>query len=214
MIVARWLAALCLACAVPAGFTQSTSAAAPNTPEAAPGLPLPGAGGVAALDTDAGGAPVVVTLHPNEIGLDNHAGSNVARAEFYGNQHRSIDLDGATSPQSLRTSPQALFVCLPQDNPEMRRAEATIIRMKVVKDRRVAITFSNNVFGGSRKRIVDVIPADKTDVPNSCWLKMTPASPLPPGEYGFVFLMKDPSFFPELIYDFSVAAPEEIKAGK
>lgn len=209
----RCVTAVCTLCLLGTALSGQGQAA-PATPEAAPGLSLPAAGGVAALDTDSGGAPVVVTLHASEIAIDNHTGANVASSAFYGNRHRSIDLDGATATQILPTSPSALFVCLGQDNRELWRSEATVIRLKVVKDRRVAITFSNNYFGGSLKRIMDVVPIEKTDVPNSCWLKMTPAASLAPGEYAFVFLMKDPSFFPELIYDFSVAGAGEAKAGK
>jgi len=210
----RYATVLCTFCLLGAALS-GRGQAVPASPEAAPGLPLPAAGGVAALDTGTGGTPLVVTLHASEIAIDNHTGANVASSAFYGNRHRGIDLDGATATQVLPTSPPSLFVCLGQDNRELWRSEATIIRLKVVKDRRVAVTFSNNYFGGGLKRIMDVVPIEKSDVPNSCWLKMTPAAPLEPGEYAFVFLMKDPSFFPELIYDFSVGgAGDDTKASK
>ncbi len=78
--------------------------------------------------------------------------------------------------------------------------------LRVNKDSREVVQFSDNVFGGQHKRTMEEIAVTKTDVPDSSWLKIGPNQPLAPGEYGIAFMPKDKQLFAATVWDFAIAA--------
>lgn len=179
-----------------------------NVVEIAPGVTLPATGTIYGLDSGLGSAakgPSLLQLHPTEILANTHAGSNFARSMVYAGPHSSIEIGGVSSAATFHTSQAVFYVRLGGDEPELLRNRVKILRLWSVKDRRVVSEFSMNIFGGHRKQQYDEIPASKSDVEGTNWLKLTPQSPLEPGEYGIVFMPKDPNFFADSVYDFNVA---------
>jgi hypothetical protein len=172
--------------------------------EIAPGVAFSRAGGVALLDTS-GAAPKAVVVHATEIKSNAHAGSNFARGMVYSGPHSTVELDGTTASLILTSSSPAFYIRLPAEDPDTQRNRITLLRLRPTKDTRVVLDFSQNVFGGSRKRHTDEIAIVKTDVDDGAWVRMTPLKPLEPGEYGITFLPKDQMLFSDTVYDFSVS---------
>lgn len=175
----------------------------PTTPEVASGIHLSPTATLSVLDQAVDG-PKLVDLHATEISFDYHAGSNFARAQVFGNQHRTVDLKGAAASQTIESHQPTFYFRLPLDNADIARSQITLIRFAVNKDHRTVLAFSNNVFGGGLKRNVDVVQVDKTDLDGG-YLRITPATRLDAGEYGFMLMPKDPSLYSEIAYDFSIS---------
>lgn len=144
-------------------------------------------------------------LHPSEIATNTHAGSNLARGLVYAGPRATFELSGLNAAVHLNAASCIFYVRLVGDDPELSRRRLALVHLKQTADRRVVSTYSQNVFGGQRARKYDVVDVTKTDVLNGDWLKLSPEAPLTPGEYGIVFMPKDPSFAPDAVYDFDVA---------
>jgi hypothetical protein len=174
-----------------------------NHPEVAPGVVLPSTGTIYGLDVFEA-KPSLLQIHPTEIHANSHAGSNFARSAVYAGPHSTVELTGTSSAATFHVPLPVFYVKLNGDDPELLRSRVHLIRLKTVKDRRVVSEFSMNIFGGQKKRQYDDVAVSKSDVADTPWLKLTPQSTLEPGEYGIVFMPKDPNLFPDVVYDFSV----------
>ena len=161
---------------------------------------LPTSGTIFAMDGDKG----MVQLHPSEIVSNSHAGSNFARSMVYSGPRASVELEGLSAAVHLTSDKASFLVRLAGDDSELLRGRVALIRLRQGSKRRVVSTFSQNIFGGQRNRAYDVVAVTKTDVSDGNWLKLTPDVPLPPGEYGIVFLPKDSWLFADTVYDFDV----------
>jgi hypothetical protein len=179
-----------------------------NSQEVAPGITLPSTGTVYSVDLVQQKLSLV-QVHPTEISANTHAGSNFARGMVYSGPHSSMELKGISSAATLHTAEAVFYVRLGSEDPEILRNRVKLIQQKPVKDRRMVSDFSMNVFGGQRKQRYQEVPVEKSDVPGGVWLKLVPQKPLAPGEYGIVFMPKDPNFFADYVYDFSIADTEK-----
>jgi hypothetical protein len=146
--------------------------------------------------------PKITALHPTAIASNAHTGSNVARGLVYSGQHNTIEIPGTVSANILTSAP-TFYVRIDPDDPNDLRSEITLLRLKPGKQTRLVLNLTANTFGGGRKRKMDEIPVSKADVPGG-WLKITPQSPLAPGEYGLMFLPANPTMFADRVYDFSI----------
>lgn len=196
MYLSRFAFVALLASAPVFAFAQSDGVPA--------GVSLPSTGTVFAMGGGGKGTGLQ-QLHPSEIVSNSHAASNFARSMVYSGPRASVELAGLNAAVHLSNGNDAFFVRLGGDDPELLRGRVTLIRLTQTTNRRVVSTFSQNIFGGQRARKYNVVAVTKTDVPESSWLKLTPETPLEPGEYGIVFLPKDTAFIPDTVYDFDVA---------
>lgn len=169
------------------------------------GVSLPAKGGFYAVQPD-GANSTLVQLHASEIKSNSHAGSNFARSMVYSGPRASVELEGLKAAVHLRADGVALLVRLSDEETDLMRNRLTLVRLRQTSDRRVVSSFSQNIFGGQRKREYDIVPVTKTDVPDANWVVMTPTQSLQPGEYGIIVMPKDPAFFPGEVYDFEVDA--------
>jgi hypothetical protein len=169
--------------------------------EVEPGVTLTSA--VSAVEHTPDGHAKVETIHPTAILSNAHTDSNIARGLVYSGQHNTVELAGVTSNLTLTTATPTFYIHIDPDDPNNQRNMITLVRLKPTKVSRIVFNFSANAFGGSRKRHVDAIAVTKADVTGN-WLKITPQAPLPPGEYGIVFLPAQAMLFPDRVYDFSV----------
>jgi hypothetical protein len=174
-------------------------------PEVAPGVSLP-TSAVSVVDKDSKGEMKALKLESAMVASDPHTGSNVAKGLVYANQHNSIQIAGKTSATVLHDTQPSFYVRLPEERRDVFRAQVTLIRLKPAGETRTAIEFTANSFGVHRKRKVDEVAVEKADVHDGDWVKVTPAKPLDPGEYGLVFLPQDPNAYSETIYDVSILA--------
>ena len=176
-----------------------------QTPEVAPGVYLP-ASSVSVVDHDSKGEVKAFRLESAVMASDPHTGSNIAKGAVFVNQHNSIQIVGKSAPTVLQDAQPSFYVRLPDEHRDLMRSQVTLIRMKPTVETRIAIEFSANSFGGHRKRKIDGIQVEKTDVQGGDWVKVTPSKPLDPGEYGLMFLPQDPNAYSQTIYDVSVPA--------
>jgi hypothetical protein len=182
-----------------------------NDPEVAPGISLPTSGTIFGLDLVHQKA-TLLQIHPTEIVSNSHAGSNFARSQVFAGPHSTVELTGISSAATFHITQAVLYVRLSGDDAELMRNRIKLIRLKQAKDRRIVSDFSMNIFGGQRKRQYDEVPVAKSDIADTTWLKLTPQSPLEPGEYGIVFMPKDANLFADAVYDFSIVGDPAPKA--
>jgi hypothetical protein len=174
-------------------------------PEVAPGVTLPGSS-VAVVDQDSNGTVTALPLHSAVVASDPHTGSNIAKGLVYANQHNTVQLAGKSSATVLQSATPSFYVRMPDDQRDLMRSQLALLRLKPADETRIVVEFTANSFGGHRKRKVDEVAVVKTDVQGGDWVKVTPAQPLPPGEYGLMMLPQDPLAYSETVYDISIAA--------
>ncbi len=168
------------------------------------GVTRPKTGTAFAVDLKAN-VPSLLQLHPTEVVSNSHAAGNFARSAVYAGPHASVEIKGLNSAVSLASSNASFLVRINSDDPELLRQRVHLIRLDQTKDRRVVSTYSQNIFGGQRTKKYNDIAVTKTDAEPDIWLKVTPLSPLAPGEYGIIFMPKDSNLFPDFVYDFNIA---------
>lgn len=150
--------------------------------------------------------PELTQLHATEIVHNLHAGSNLARGLVYAGPRATVELDNPAATVHLIGANLSLLAKLSDDETDLMRSRLTLVRLQPTDKRRVVSTYSQNVFGGQRKRLYDVIPVRKVDVSGGEWVQLIPESPLGPGEYGIVIMPRDATLFPDAVYDFEVQA--------
>lgn len=148
--------------------------------------------------------PELTQLHATEIVHNLHAGSNLARGLVYAGPRATVELDGVTSAIHLFGGDVSFLAKLSDDETDLMRNRLALVKLQSTEKRRVVSTYSQNVFGGQRKRIYDIVPVKKLDVAGGEWVRLVPEQPLPPGEYGIVIMPKDATLFPDAVYDFEV----------
>ncbi len=190
---------------VPMGKAQTASPDASHLDGLPSGVVLPQTGTVFALD-HAESAPDLVQIHPTEVVSNSHAAGNFARSMVYVGGHASVELDGTSASTNLADGHESFLIRIGGDDPDLVRQRVHLVRLRPTKDRRVVISYSQNIFGGQRKKKVDDIQVKKADAAKDTWLKITPQKPLAPGEYGILFMNNDPAFVPDVVYDFEVGA--------
>ncbi|MEO6816455.1 MAG: hypothetical protein ABI177_07120 [Edaphobacter sp.] len=166
------------------------------------GVVIPPTGTVFALETPSS----LVQIHPTEVVSNSHAAGNFARSMVYVGGHASVELDGTSSSTNLAEGHDSFLIRIGGDDPDLVRQRVHLVRLRATKDRRVVISYSQNIFGGQRKKKVDDIQIKKSDAAKDTWLKITPQKPLAPGEYGILFMNNDPAFVPDVVYDFEVGS--------
>ena len=193
-----------------AAFAYGQDATAPSTGSGLPaGVSLPRTGMVYVFD----GAGELIKVHPTEILSNSHAAGNMARGIIYAGPRATVELQGLRSEIHLNSRQPLLYVRLNLEEPDLTRRQIHLIRLEQTKDRRVVLTFGQNVFGGHRSKHYDDIAIDKADAEPDVWLKITPSAPLAPGEYGIVLMPSDVGLSPDTVYDFDVDVEDE-KPGK
>jgi hypothetical protein len=189
---------------MPVAQAQEPSSAGSHDVGLPIGVTLPQSGAIFAIDHK-GAQPEIVQLHAAESVSNSHAAGNFARSMVYVGGHASIDLQGLNSSTHLADAQATFYIRANTDDPELMRQRVHLILLEQAKDRRVAVKYSQNIFGGQRKKKYHDIAITKTSVQGNAWLKITPQKPLAPGEYGIAFMSSDPAFVPDAIYDFDVA---------
>jgi hypothetical protein len=150
--------------------------------------------------------PKVTSLHPAAVDSNRHTGSNMARGLAYAGQHNTVELAGVSSSTPVPTTMPAFYIHIDTEDPNDQHAGYVLLKLKPQKDTRLVLNLTANTFGGGRKRKMEEVAVTKTDV-SPGWMKMTPQTALPPGEYGIMFLPKDTNMFTDRVYDFTIVAP-------
>ncbi len=189
--------------------------------EVAPGLTLPDAGHVWALDKFAG-QPQLVQLKYTTVEVNNHAASNVVKsnlAPFVYKPKMTWELRGPSAVVRLHDATPAIFFLSVYDSRDAADPAATwgnlaVVRLQVRDGKRVVGTTAFTQLTAKAKRTEEQIEAVTEKVGNSGWYKIFPKQPLSPGEYAFVRLPKQANLLGVSIFDFAIdpGAPQNSNA--
>jgi hypothetical protein len=163
-----------------------------NSPHVAPGLRLPPEGGVYALDTYLAQAELV-PLDQTGGDVNRHTAHNVLHGVInpVGGAKHTIELPGPSAKIQMHASLPAVYINLDaaaeedesskQGAAELPWDRFRIVRAQVKGDKRIVGATKTAVYGKVSQE-QDAIPASAEQLGEG-WVKLTPKSPLDPGEY-------------------------------
>ena len=180
-----------------------------SRPEVAPGLRVPNAGHVWALDKFAG-QPQLLQLKYVSPRLNNHAASNFAGvnlAPFIYKPKQTLELSGSAASVRLHNGTPAIFFVITSNedaaDPSASFGELVIAKLQVNNDRRIVSTTAFTQVTAKAKRSAEQIETITEKVGNG-WYKIYPKAPLSPGEYAFLRMPDQANRFSTAIYDFAI----------
>jgi len=190
-----------------------------ESPLVVPGLRLPSTGGVFLLD-QLNSQPQLVELVQNGSELNKHTGRNILRSAINPlalSSTQTLELKGEHARVQSHAAQPAIYLNIDtSDNSQSAFTQKTsdkdqqpnrygIVRVETKKDIRIVGKMNVAMYGKVSQK-ESWIPV--TTAPLGDWVKLTPAQPLPPGEYAVVELLekKQINLF---VWDFGVnpAAP-------
>lgn len=195
-----------------------------ETPVVAPGIKLPGYGGVFLLDVYQN-QPQLAELVQDGSEINKQMGRNILRATInpIASNKQSIEIKGAHARVQSHVGDPFIYILVDQDQDPSNNmpAENAKEHYKVVKlqekgDSRVVGNISTAIYG-KRKQEARFIDTNSEVVQGGPWVKITPAEKLGPGEYAVVEMLgpetKDMNLY---VWDFGVnpAAPANPTAWK
>jgi hypothetical protein len=202
-----------------------------RTPTVAPGVKLPENGGVFLLD-DWNGRKELVELIQNGGQVNKQTGKNILRAAInpIASQHATIEIPGNKSRVQSHLTQPAIYVNVdtsdengsPGEHPPTEATQKDLDQMpnryriarlevkktsRVVGDLKIAITGHVKESGKWTDAIAEPLTGG--------WVKVTPKTPLAPGEYAIVEML-NPKEMNLYVWDFGVdpSAPENPTAWK
>jgi len=196
-----------------------------KTPHVAPGLQLPDSGGVVLLDTFQN-QPQLDELQQSGGELKKNMKGNILRAAInpIASAKQTIEIPGAHARVQAHVSLPAIYVNVDQqdqtgDNqrqqqqPELPWDRFKIVRMQEKQGKRIAGDIKIAVYGKVSQE-QKFVPTTAEKITGG-WVKVTPSSPLTPGEYAIVEMLgKDGMNF--YVWDFGInpSAPANPMAWK
>lgn len=197
-----------------------------RAPAIAPGVRLPEASGAFVLDTFQG-KPELVELSQNGGEINQNRGGNILRATLnpFAGSKQSIELKGARAQAQVHVSRPVIYLNLEAgevsvaDTDGAAPAEATAQAVPALADRyriaRLTRKKDSRVIGNLKVAFTGKVSQQQELVPctaelfSAPWVKLTPLSPLPPGEYAVVEMLgeKEMNLY---VWDFGMdpTAPE------
>lgn len=179
-----------------------------QSPLIKPGLKLPAQGGIYLLDYWRD-QPQLVELVQNGSDINKNTGRNILRAAInpLAKARQTVELRGAHARVQAHVPEPVLYVNIDMDQDPNTGPEAKdvsrhfrIVRADLKKDARVVGVIEVAMYGkvSQKANYIDTIGAPLNDY----WVKITPAEPLPPGEYALVEMLgKDVNLY---VWDFGV----------
>jgi hypothetical protein len=211
-----------------ARITQSAEADAKElaeeeakTPLVSPGIRLPDTGGVFLLDTFEG-KPELNELYQNGASINKNTAGNILRGVVnpIATTKRIIELAGLHAQVQSHVAAPVIYVALGSgdDSPTEPSAEAAKGHYRIV---RCEEKNGNRIVGVVNIAIYGKVKQDATYVEvklepiSASWVKITPATSMPPGEYALVEVLGKEGIN-TFVWDFGVnaSAPENRNARK
>jgi hypothetical protein len=190
-----------------------------RAPQVAPGLRLPAQGGVFLLDTWRD-QPQLIELVQNGSEINKQTGTNIIRSTInpLAGSKQSIELKGLHARVQAHVPQPVMYFNIdldddPKTGPARGQDRYRIVRLQSKKDVRVV--------GNLKIAIYGKVKQEATSVPTTVeplsggWLKVTPATPLAPGEYAVVEMLGEEGMN-LFVWDFGInpSAPENAAAWK
>lgn len=189
--------------------------------EAAPGLALPNAGHVWALDKF-DGRPELIQLKYTDIVVNGHGASNTVKANlapFVYKPKMTWEVPGAAAVIRLHDATPSIFFLSVYDsedaaNPAAKWGNLGLVRLQVHGNKRIVSTTAFTQITAKAKRSEELIETVTEEVGHNGWYKIYPKRSLSSGEYAFVRLPKQANVLGATIFDFAVdpAAPQNSNA--
>ena len=192
-----------------------------RTPLVAPGLRLPDIGGVFLRDSFKGKTELI-QLRQNGANVNKNTAGNILRGVInpIASAKRTIELAGLHAPVQSHVGDPTIYVALDSGGdpaaaytPETAKNHFRIVRCEEKKGNRVVGVINIAVYGKVNQDAAYV--ATKVEPVSGNWVKVTPATPMPPGEYALVELLGKEGIN-TAVWDFGVnaSAPENANARK
>ena len=183
-----------------------------RSPHVAAGLRLPSEGGVYALDTYLA-QPELVPLDQNSGEVNRHTGHNVLRSVIpVVGAKQTIEIAGPRSKIQVHASLPGIYINLDaseeasdpsKQGPELPWDRFRIVRAQVKGDKRIVGAIKTAISGKTSQQ-QEGIPATAEQM-NGGWIKLTPKTPLEPGEYA-VAEMLGKQGMNSYVWDFGIHA--------
>lgn len=195
-----------------------------ETPVVAPGIKLPGYGGVFLLDVF-NKQPQLAELVQNGGEINKQMGRNILRATInpIASNKQTIEIKGAHSRVQSHVGDPFIYILVDQDQDPSNNMPAQnakdhykIVKLEQKNDSRVVGNITTAIYG-KRKQDARFIDTQSEVVQGGPWVKIMPAERLEPGEYAVVEMLgpdkKDMNLY---VWDFGVnpAAPANPTAWK
>lgn len=192
-----------------------------RTPLVAPGLRLPDTGGVFLRDSFKGKTELN-QLRQNGASINKNTAGNILRGAInpIASAKRTIELAGLHAQVQSHVADPTIYVALDSGGdpaadytPETAKDHFRIVRCEEKKGNRIVGVINIAVYGKVNQDAAYV--ETRVEPVSGNWVKVTPATPMPPGEYALVELLGKEGIN-TLVWDFGVnaSAPENAKARK
>lgn len=175
-----------------------------NSPEIAPGLRLPGTGGVFLFETYNGKQEAAEILQ-NGSEVNQSKKKNVLRAAINpaAGAKQSFELKGAHAQIQAHSGQPVLYVDIEEGATDIPVADRfRIVRAQLKNDVRVVGNLRVSLTGKTSQEST-VVPTTVEKVGKGQWLKVTPTKELLPGEYALVEML-GPQEMNLYVWDFGV----------
>lgn len=175
-----------------------------NSPEIAPGLRLPGSGGVFLFETFSGKQEAAEILQ-NGSEVNQSKKKNVLRAAINpaAGAKQSFELKGAHAQIQAHSGQPVLYVDIDEGSPDLQPGDRfRIVKTQPKNDVRVVGNLKVSLTGKTSQEST-VIPTTVEKVGKGQWLKVVPAKDLMPGEYALVEML-GPQEMNLYVWDFGV----------
>ena len=175
-----------------------------NSPEIAPGLRLPGTGGVFLFEAFNGKQEAAEILQ-NGSEVNQSKKKNVLRAAINpaAGAKQSFELKGAHAQIQAHSGQPVLYVEIDEGPSEVQPGDRfRIVRTQPRNDVRVVGNLKVSLTGKTSQEST-VIPTNVENIGKGQWLKVTPTKELAPGEYALVEML-GPQEMNLYVWDFGV----------
>lgn len=175
-----------------------------NSPEIAPGLRLPGTGGVFLFETYNGQQEAAEILQ-NGSEVNQSKKKNVLRSAINpaAGAKQSFELKGAHAQIQAHSGEPVLYVDIDEGSSDIQPADRfRIVRTQPKNDGRVVGNLKMSLSGKTSEEST-IIPTNVEKVGKGQWLKVTPTKELAPGEYALVEML-GPQEMNLYVWDFGV----------
>ncbi len=176
-----------------------------NSPEIAPGLKLPGSGGVFLFETYQG-KPEAAEILQNGSEVNQNKKKNVLRSAInpMAGSKQSFELKAAHAQIQAHSGQPVLYVDIDEGPSDIAPGDRfRLIRAEVKNDTRVVGNLKVT-FTGKTSEQSNFIPVTVEKIGKGQWLKVTPARELAPGEYALVEML-GPQEMNLYVWDFGVS---------
>lgn len=176
-----------------------------NSPPIAPGLHLPGSGGVFLFDQYQG-KPELAEIVQNGSELNKNNKKSVLRSTInpIAGSKQSFELKGEHAKTQSHTPRPSIYIDIdegPQGGAEIAD-RFRLVRVAVKKDTRIVASLKVTFTGKASQQSI-AVPANVDKLGTGQWVKLTPAQDLAAGEYAVVEML-DPQEMNLYVWDFGV----------